>query len=87
MPEGGYDRIVSVEMLEHVGKEFMNVYFGAINSLLNPTHGIMVIQGITLINQVLLLSKSPILLFRMNISVQNLRFLSVDPVLSPFPGP
>ncbi|KAH8746134.1 Mycolic acid cyclopropane synthase [Hyaloscypha sp. PMI_1271] len=52
LPEGGYDRIVSVEMLEHVGKGFMDGYFATINRLLNPTSGIMVIQGITAINQI-----------------------------------
>ncbi|KUJ23259.1 cyclopropane-fatty-acyl-phospholipid synthase [Mollisia scopiformis] len=51
MPEGGYDRIISIEMLEHVGKQYMDGYFAAINSMLNPTHGIMVIQGITAIHQ------------------------------------
>jgi cyclopropane fatty-acyl-phospholipid synthase-like methyltransferase len=70
MPEGGYDRVVSVEMLEHVGKEFMDGYFGAINSLLNPTHGIMVIQGITVINQVLSLPPLfPTLFFGANTSI------------------
>ena len=51
-PENGYDRIVSVEMLEHVGNKFMNQYFEAISRLLNKEVGIMVVQGITLINSV-----------------------------------
>ncbi|KAH8649034.1 Mycolic acid cyclopropane synthetase-domain-containing protein [Xylariales sp. PMI_506] len=51
LQKGGYDRIVSVEMVEHVGKEHMNEYFGAISRLLKPTGGIMVVQGITIINQ------------------------------------
>ena len=50
--EGGYDRIVSVEMLEHVGKEFMDGYFGAIDRLLNREYGVVVVQGITIINKV-----------------------------------
>jgi cyclopropane-fatty-acyl-phospholipid synthase len=48
----GYDRVVSVEMLEHVGKEFMDGFFGAIDWLLDPENGVMVIQGITIINRV-----------------------------------
>lgn len=51
-PEDGYDRIVSVEMLEHVGDKFMNQYFESISKLLNEKHGIMVVQGITIINPV-----------------------------------
>lgn len=51
-PEGGYDRIVSVEMLEHVGKKFMVQYFECISKLLKREGGIMVVQGITIINPV-----------------------------------
>lgn len=51
-PVDGYDRIVSVEMLEHVGDKFMNQYFESISSLLNEQDGIMVVQGITIINPV-----------------------------------
>ncbi|KAJ8070905.1 hypothetical protein OCU04_001264 [Sclerotinia nivalis] len=47
----GFDRVISVEMLEHVGKEYMEIYFREISELLNPEHGIMVIQGITVNNQ------------------------------------
>ena len=53
--EGGKkrnDRVVSVEMLEHVGKEFMDGFFMAIDRLLDPEEGVMVIQGITIINRV-----------------------------------
>jgi cyclopropane-fatty-acyl-phospholipid synthase len=53
--EGGkkrYDRVVSVEMLEHVGKEFLDGFFMAIDRLLDPEEGVMVIQGITIINRV-----------------------------------
>lgn len=48
----GFDRVISVEMLEHVGEEYMETYFKEISDLLNPEHGIMVIQGITVNNQV-----------------------------------
>ena len=51
-PEGGYDRVISVEMLEHVGNSYMNRYFEAISNLLTTEDGVMVIQGITLINPV-----------------------------------
>ena len=51
-PDGGYDRIVLVEMLEHVGDKFMNQYFEFISSLLKRENGIMAIQGITIINPV-----------------------------------
>ncbi|RAL62901.1 hypothetical protein DID88_004742 [Monilinia fructigena] len=47
----GFDRVISVEMLEHVGEEYMETYFKEIGDLLNPEHGIMVIQGITVNSQ------------------------------------
>jgi cyclopropane-fatty-acyl-phospholipid synthase len=51
-PDGGYDRVVSVEMLEHVGDAYMNQYFESISRLLKDSGGIMVVQGITIINSV-----------------------------------
>ncbi|KAN0101526.1 cyclopropane-fatty-acyl-phospholipid synthase [Hyaloscypha variabilis] len=51
-PDGGYDRIVSVEMLEHVGDKFMNQYFESISSLLKKEGGVLAIQGITMINPI-----------------------------------
>lgn len=54
-PEGGYDRVVSVEMLEHVGDKFMNQYFECIGNLLTKDGGVMVVQGITIINPVSLM--------------------------------
>ncbi|KAJ2978735.1 hypothetical protein NQ176_g3654 [Zarea fungicola] len=51
-PEGGFDRVISVEMLEHVGDKFMNDFFASISSLLNEKEGIMVIQGITMIKSI-----------------------------------
>lgn len=51
-PPGGYDRIVSVEMIEHVGKAHMSVFFKEIDKRLNKEHGLMVIQGITATNMV-----------------------------------
>ena len=42
-----YDKIVSIEMFEAVGKEFWNVYFKKLKSLLNQ-NGIIVLQIITI---------------------------------------
>jgi cyclopropane fatty-acyl-phospholipid synthase-like methyltransferase len=39
-------------MLEHVGDEYMNSYFQSISELLKPVGGVMVVQGITMINMV-----------------------------------
>ncbi|THV47660.1 hypothetical protein BGAL_0297g00170 [Botrytis galanthina] len=47
----GFDRIISVEMVEHVGGEYMETYFRTISELLNKEHGIMVIQSTTETNQ------------------------------------
>lgn len=52
MPEGGYDRIVSVEMVEHVGAKYMNSFFGTISRLLKPVGGVLVMQAITTNNLV-----------------------------------
>ncbi|KAH8801801.1 Mycolic acid cyclopropane synthetase-domain-containing protein [Xylogone sp. PMI_703] len=46
-PEGGYDRVVSVEMVEHVGAKYMNGFFGKISELLKPEGGVLVMQAIT----------------------------------------
>ncbi len=43
---GLYDKIVSIEMIEAVGYEFIPEYFKKISSLLKP-HGLMALQGIT----------------------------------------
>lgn len=51
-PEGGYDRIVSVEMIEHVGKAHLGVYFAEIEKRLNQKSGLMVVQGITVVDWV-----------------------------------
>lgn len=45
--EGKFDRIISIEMLEHVGHEFYGVYFKTCEKLLKP-NGIAVIQVITM---------------------------------------
>lgn len=51
-PEGGYDKIVLVEMLEHVGRDLLPVLFGCISRMLKVEDGLVVIQGTTVINDV-----------------------------------
>lgn len=46
--EGLYDKVVSIEMLEAVGREFLNTYFECIDRLLKPEGGIAVFQCITM---------------------------------------
>jgi cyclopropane-fatty-acyl-phospholipid synthase len=46
-PEGGYDAVVSVEMIEAVGYEFWPTYFAAIDALLAPG-GKVALQAITM---------------------------------------
>jgi cyclopropane-fatty-acyl-phospholipid synthase len=47
---GSFDKIVSIEMIEAVGKEFLGDYFAAISKLLKPG-GRAVIQAITIPDQ------------------------------------
>lgn len=44
--QGKYDRLVSIEMIEAVGHEFLNTYFKKCSDLLHPD-GLMLIQAIT----------------------------------------
>ena len=46
--EGLYDKIVSIEMLEAVGREFLSTYFSCIHRLLKASGGIAVFQCITM---------------------------------------
>lgn len=48
--EGAYDKIVSIEMIEAVGHEFLGTFFATCDRLLKP-HGLVVIQGITIPDQ------------------------------------
>lgn len=49
MPDHGfYDKLVSIEMLEAVGREFLQTYFDCVNRLLKPQGGIAVFQCITM---------------------------------------
>ncbi len=46
--EGPYDKVVSIEMLEAVGREYLDKYFECIHRLLKPQGGIAVFQCITM---------------------------------------
>lgn len=47
--EGGrYDKVVSIEMLEAVGKEFLETYFECVDKLLKADGGVAVFQCITM---------------------------------------
>lgn len=46
--EGAYDKIVSIEMLEAVGKEYLETYFKCIHNLLKEDGGIACFQCITM---------------------------------------
>jgi cyclopropane-fatty-acyl-phospholipid synthase len=43
-----FDKIVSIEMIEAVGREFLQEYFDICHQMLHPTRGIMVFQCITM---------------------------------------
>lgn len=47
-PERPYDKIVSIEMLEAVGQEYLSTYFACIDRLLKKDGGIAVFQCITM---------------------------------------
>ena len=44
--EGSFDKIVSIEMIEAVGPDYVSVFFNKVSSLLRP-RGLMALQGIT----------------------------------------
>lgn len=48
VPEQPYDKIISIEMLEAVGREFLGTYFACVNRLLKKNGGIAVFQCITM---------------------------------------
>lgn len=48
VPEQRFDKIVSIEMIEAVGEEFLSTYFARINQLLKQDGGIAVFQAITM---------------------------------------
>ncbi|MDX5406968.1 MAG: cyclopropane-fatty-acyl-phospholipid synthase family protein [Chromatiaceae bacterium] len=48
--QGQYDKLVSIEMIEAVGEEYLDTYFAKCSSLLKPD-GLMVLQAITIVDQ------------------------------------
>lgn len=46
--ENQFDKVVSIEMIEHVGKENLATYFKCITNLLHKKHGIAVLQTSTM---------------------------------------
>lgn len=48
--QGQYDKLVSIEMIEAVGYQFYDTYFGKVSSLLKP-NGLALIQAITIADQ------------------------------------
>jgi len=47
---GRYDKLVSIEMIEAVGADYLDTYFGRCSALLAP-HGAMLLQAITIQDQ------------------------------------
>jgi cyclopropane-fatty-acyl-phospholipid synthase len=45
--QGSFDKVVSIEMIEAIGHQYLNTYFGKISSLLKPS-GLALIQAITI---------------------------------------
>ncbi len=45
--DGQYDKLVSIEMVEAIGAEYLDVYFGRLGSLLKPD-GLALLQAITI---------------------------------------
>ncbi len=48
VPKALYDKIVSIEMVEHVGPHFLETYFGIVDRLLNAKNNIAVFQSSTI---------------------------------------
>ena len=48
--DGQYEKVVSVEMIEAVGRKYLNEYFSKLNNLLKPG-GLLMLQAITIADQ------------------------------------
>lgn len=46
--KGAFDRFISVEMMEHVGKDFMKEYWSVVDWALKPKTAVGVVQVITI---------------------------------------
>ena len=51
-PDVLYDKVVSLEMVEHVGPEYLETYFGVIDRVLKAEGGIAVVQSTTIAESV-----------------------------------
>lgn len=45
---GSFDRFISVEMIEHVGRDFLTEYWKVADWAMKPDTGVGVVQSITL---------------------------------------
>ena len=45
---GSFDKFISVEMIEHVGKDFFTEYWAVADWALKPDTGVGVVQGISI---------------------------------------
>ncbi len=45
-----YDKIVSIEMIEAIGQQYLETYFSKCSQLLKPD-GVMILQAITIVDQ------------------------------------
>jgi cyclopropane-fatty-acyl-phospholipid synthase len=59
--EGPFDKIISIEMLEAVGREYLTTYFSCVNRLLKKEGGIACFQCITIPESVCSLPSPPLL--------------------------
>ena len=48
--DGQYEKVVSVEMIEAVGRKYLSEYFAKLNNLLKPG-GLLMLQAITIADQ------------------------------------
>lgn len=76
--DGGksYDKIVSIEMLEAVGREWLTTYFGCVDKLLKKEGGIAAFQCITIpegVSQSILLKAREIVLTRLPLAIRSVR--------------
>ena len=48
VPEELFDKVVSIEMIEHVGPQYLETFFATVDQLLKPAGDIAVVQSITM---------------------------------------
>jgi len=52
VPAQRFDKVVSIEMAEHIGREFLETYFACVDRYLKPKGGIASIQTTTMLENV-----------------------------------